>query len=135
MNDTEVTNIALIRAYLDALSRGTCGNQLAHFFAEDVLQIEFPNRLSPKDGESDLGRMLARSIEGQRILRTQQFEIRSEIARDERVAAEAGWTGVLAVDVGSLRAGMEMKAALAMFFEIREGRVRRQRNYDCFEPW
>ena len=43
--------------------------------------------------------------------------------------------GVLAVDVGSLRAGMEMKAALAMFFEIREGRVRRQRNYDCFEPW
>jgi ketosteroid isomerase-like protein len=135
MNDTEVANIALIRAYLDALSRDECGDQLAGFFAEDVLQVEFPNQLNPKGGESDLTAVLARSIEGQRILRSQHFEIRSEIARDERVAVEATWTGVLAVDVGSLRAGMSMKAEFAMFFEIKDGKIRRQHNYDCFEPW
>jgi hypothetical protein len=31
MNDTELANIALIRSYLDALSRGACGDQLADF--------------------------------------------------------------------------------------------------------
>jgi len=48
---------------------------------------------------------------------------------------EARWTGVLAVTVGTLAAGVEMKASFAMFFRFRDGRIAMQRNYDCFEAW
>lgn len=51
------------------------------------------------------------------------------------VAMEAEWTGVLAVELGSLPQGAEMRAHFAMFFDIEDGRIRTQRNHDCFEPW
>jgi hypothetical protein len=41
----------------------------------------------------------------------------------------------LAVPLGELAAGASMRAHFAMFFELEDGRIRRQRNYDCFEPW
>jgi ketosteroid isomerase-like protein len=37
--------------------------------------------------------------------------------------------------LGTLAEGAEMKAHFAMFFEFREGKIRLQRNYDCFEAW
>ena len=57
------------------------------------------------------------------------------MAQEDRVAVEARWTGVLAVTVGTLAAGVEMKASFAMFFRFRDGRIAMQRNYDCFEAW
>ena len=51
------------------------------------------------------------------------------------VAMEAEWTGVLAVELGSLPQGAEMRAHFAMFFDIEDGLIRTQRNHDCFEPW
>ncbi|MBC8164855.1 MAG: nuclear transport factor 2 family protein, partial [Bryobacteraceae bacterium] len=56
----------------------------------------------------------------------------SIIADDDNVAVEAHWAGKLAVPLGTLSAGAEMKAAFAMFFRCREGRISSQRNYDCF---
>jgi len=52
----------------------------------------------------------------------------------DRAAVEATWHGTLAIAVGTLPAGATMKAHFAMFFEFEGDRIRRQRNYDCFEP-
>jgi hypothetical protein len=57
------------------------------------------------------------------------------VAQGERVAVEALWTGKLAIAIGSLHAGAEMRAHFGMFFECENGRIRRQHNYDCFESW
>lgn len=43
--------------------------------------------------------------------------------------------GILAVPLGTTPAGAALKAHLAMFFEISDGRISRQRDYDCFEAW
>jgi ketosteroid isomerase-like protein len=51
------------------------------------------------------------------------------------MAIEVQWTGTLAVALGTLPAGGEMRARFAMFLELRDGKIARQRNYDCFEPW
>lgn len=51
------------------------------------------------------------------------------------VALETLWVGVLAIPVGALHAGGEMKAHFAMFLEFEADRIRAQRNYDCFEPF
>jgi len=42
---------------------------------------------------------------------------------------------MLAVPFGSLLVGGQMKAFFAVFLEFREGKIVRQRNYDCFEAW
>lgn len=128
-------NIGLVRAYLKELEAGTVGDKLARFFTFDAVQIEFPNQLNPSGGRSDLATILARAEQGQRILREQRYQVTSEVAQGDNVAVEATWYGVLAVGVGSLAAGTEMKANFAMFFELRGGRIRSQHNYDCFQPW
>lgn len=128
-------NILLIRSYLAALQAGEAGESLSRFFTPDAVQREFPNRLNPRGQESDLRALIARSEQGRHLLSSQKYVILSETAQGDRVAVEASWTGTLAIPVGSLAAGAEMRAHFAMFFECHEGRIRRQRNYDCFEQW
>jgi ketosteroid isomerase-like protein len=65
----------------------------------------------------------------------QMYKITHEIAAFDQVALEVEWVGALAVPFGSLPAGGQMKAFFAVFLEFREGKIIRQRNYDCFEAW
>jgi ketosteroid isomerase-like protein len=134
MNDSE-RNVELVRSYMKALQDGEAGDSLRRFFTPDVRQIEMPNQLNPRGQESDLEHIVQRSLQGQQILKRQQYEIVSHIVQEDRVAVEARWTGILAVSVGTLEAGAEMKASFAMFFKFREGRIALQRNYDCFDAW
>jgi ketosteroid isomerase-like protein len=128
-------NLEVVRSYIKALQDGEAGDALRRFFTQDVRQIEMPNQLNPRGQESDLEHILQRSLQGLKILKQQRYEIVSEMAQEDRVAVEAHWTGVLAVTVGTLAAGAEMKASFAMFFRFRDGRIAMQRNYDCFEAW
>ena len=132
---TQNDNILLVREYLQALADGEAGESLGWFFTEDAIQIELPNKLNPAGGRSDLATMKKRSEEGQHILKQQSYTVKSAVADGDQVAVEAEWVGVLAIPLGSLPVGYEMKAHFAMFFEFRNGRIAVQRNYDCFEPW
>ena len=42
---------------------------------------------------------------------------------------------MLAIPLGTLPAGGEMRARFAVFLQFRDGKIVSQRNYDCFEPW
>jgi ketosteroid isomerase-like protein len=68
-------------------------------------------------------------------MRSQRYDLKTEIAQGDRVAVEVTWTGIIAMPVGSLVAGATMTASLAMFFVLADGRIRSQHNYDCFAPW
>ncbi|MGY4828216.1 nuclear transport factor 2 family protein [Sphaerotilaceae bacterium SBD11-9] len=135
MATEESANLATVRAYLKALESGAVGEALARFFTPDAQQIELPNKLNPTGGQSDLPTLLKRAEQGQKLLQHQSYEVRSAVAQRSCVAVEAQWSAVLAVPVASLPAGATMRAHFAMFFEFSEGRISRQRNYDCFEPW
>jgi ketosteroid isomerase-like protein len=131
----ETANLALVRDYLAALEAGEAGPPLARFFTANAVQVEFPNRLNPHGGRSDLATMLERSLQGKQLLQSQEYRVRSAIAHADRVAVEADWTGTLAIPAAGLPAGGVMRAHFAMFFECVEGKIHRQHNYDCFEPW
>ncbi|HEY0794819.1 MAG TPA: nuclear transport factor 2 family protein [Acidisarcina sp.] len=120
---------------MNALQSGEAGDALRRFFTEDLRQAELPNQLNRRGQESDLESILQRSRQGLTVLQRQQYEIVSGIAKEDRVAVEAGWTGVLAIPVGNLDSGTEMKASFAIFFHFRDGRIDLQRNYDCFDLW
>lgn len=127
--------VDLVRQYLSALERGDTGEALRGFFTPDAEQTEWPNRLNPRGQVSDVSGLLARSVQGAKVLRSQNYNILTAISFEDRVAVEATWTGTLAIPLGTLAPGETMTAHFAMFFELRDGRIFRQRNYDCFEPW
>lgn len=128
-------NVHVVREYLKALQDGETGESLGRFFCENAIQIELPNKLNPTGGTSDLKTLKTRSEAGKNLLKQQTYVIKNEVVDGDRVAVEAEWTGVLAVPLGTLAAGDEMKAHFAMFFTFENGRILRQSNYDCFEPW
>ncbi|HWK48954.1 MAG TPA: nuclear transport factor 2 family protein [Steroidobacter sp.] len=132
---TEDMNLTTVRTYLHDLQNGATGDALAKFFTADAVQIELPNKLNPHGGRSDLTTILDRAAVGQRLLQRQSYEILSEVAHGQRVAIEAKWSAVLAVPLDSLPIGSTLTAHFAIFFELRDGLICSQRNYDCFEPW
>lgn len=135
MTETEASNNEVVRSYLAAIESGATREALARYFTPDAIQVELPNRLNPRGGQSDLTTILARAEQGTKLLKSQRFEVQSMIAQGSRVAVEALWTGTLAVPLGTLGEGATLRAHFAMFFELKNGRIQTQRNYDCFEPW
>ena len=65
----------------------------------------------------------------------QRYDVRSAVASGGTVALEMEWTGTLATSFGTLAAGDQMRAHVAMFLQFRDGRICATRNYDCYEPW
>jgi ketosteroid isomerase-like protein len=131
---SESDNLAVARRYLEAIERGDPGDSLA-FFAEDVVQEEFPNRLLPQGARRDLAGLREAARRGRQVMAAQRYEVLNAVAGEDQVALEVQWTGTLAVPFGSLPAGGQMRARFAIFLEFRGGKIVRQRNYDCFEPW
>jgi ketosteroid isomerase-like protein len=131
----ESDNLAAARGYLAAIEQGATGDALAAFFCEDVVHEEFPNRLTPRGAKSDLRAILAAADRGQRVLAGQHYELVHAVAAGDCVALEAVWTGTLAAPVGPLPAGAAMRARFAVFLWFRDGKIVRQHNYDCFDPF
>jgi ketosteroid isomerase-like protein len=129
-----MSNLNLAREYLTALERGEAGEALRRFFTPDFVQEEYPNTLNRTGQRSDLASALERSERGRHLLRSQRYDIQNAVTDGDHVAIEAIWTGVLAVPLGSLPEGAEMRAHFGVFLDFRDGRIARQRNYDCFDP-
>jgi ketosteroid isomerase-like protein len=135
MTITATDNLAIARRYLEAIENGTEGGALAEFFAKDVVQEEFPNRLSPIGVHRDLNSLLASARKGKQVIRAQKFDILNCVVDGDNVALEVFWTGLLATSVEGLPANSELRAHVSIFLEFRDGKICRQHNYDCFDPW
>jgi ketosteroid isomerase-like protein len=131
-------NLALVRRFLDLVDRGTRGDVDLTAFADlmhpDIEQRELPNRFAPAGAVRDLAALRKNADAGRRLMKEQRYEIETAIAMGDVVAVEGRWTGVLAIALGDLPAGHVLRAHLAMFFELKDGKIWRQRNYDCFDP-
>jgi ketosteroid isomerase-like protein len=135
MTMTATDNLAIARKYLEAVENGLEGGALADFFTKDVVQEEFPNRLSPIGAHRDLSAILDAAKKGKNTLRAQKFDVLNSIVDGDNVALEVFWCGLLAVPVDTLPADTEMRAHISIWLEFRDGKISRQRNYDSFDPW
>ena len=133
--DQERANLELARRYLAAIEAFAGGEDLAAFFTPDVQQVEFPNRLVRDGARRDLPALLEGAARGRQVLRSQRYEVHAAYATASVVILEVVWVGTLAVAVGALPQDAEMRAHFAVFLEIRDSRIARQRNYDCFDPF
>ena len=128
-------NLATARRYIAALGSGASADEINQYFSPDVVQEEFPNRLVPNGATRDLEALKQARIRGKALLSAETFELLGAVASEDRVAMELRWSGTIAATAGPFRAGQTLRARFAVFLELRDGRIVRQRNYDCFEPW
>lgn len=126
---------ALARRFVAAVEAGATGDALAAFLHDDVEQHELPNRLFPDGVRRDRAALLASAAKGQSVLRSQSYDVLNVVAAGAHVAVEMRWRGELAVPVGTLQPGDTLTGQFAFFLEVRDGRIIRLRNYDCYDPF
>ena len=63
------------------------------------------------------------------------YDIVSAFESGDTVILEVNWSAAFNVAIASLALGDTMRARFAVFLEFEGDRIRRQRNYDCFDPF
>jgi ketosteroid isomerase-like protein len=121
--------------YLRAIEAEVSVEELTSYYAESVEQIEYPNRLIPQGTKRNLNDLKEGFLKGKTLLASQTYDIQKSYVVGNTVILETIWTAKLAVPLGQLPAGGEMKAYFAQFIEFEDGKIIRQRTYDCFEPF
>jgi ketosteroid isomerase-like protein len=96
--------------------------------------VEYPNLVAPSGRKRDVAAAGAARQHSRRLLARNRFDVREHIVSGDRVVTRAGWTGTLAIDAGDWPAGTELRAECCMVFTVRDGRILRQENYDCYLP-
>ena len=131
----QASNPHVAKQYLSRLSDGAGPEELDSFFAPDAILEEFPNRLRPNGAAGNLQAMKEARARGLALLKAERFELVNAVAGNDQVAMEVIWTGTVRDAAGPFAAGHALRARFALFMEFRDGRIVRQRNYDCFDPW
>jgi len=121
MTAEESKQITLVREYLAALANGETGEALGRFFTPDALQIEWPDRLNPKGGQSDLATMMKRSEQGKHLLVKQTYQITSEVVSQAKAAGEAEWRAMLAVPLGFTSGRRGNESVFRHVFHVQTG--------------
>lgn len=101
----------------------------------EIEQTEFPNLLTDRVVVSDWENLFKRMPSGKQLLKEQKYEIQQAFEAGDTLVTEVIWTATVGVDVAQFRAGQELKAYFCCVFEFKNGKIFRQRNYDCFEKF
>ncbi|HEV7557298.1 MAG TPA: nuclear transport factor 2 family protein [Kofleriaceae bacterium] len=116
-----MTSREIVLAYLRAIEANTADA----WFHDDVVVVEHPNKLNPSGVRYDRAALRAAAERGAAGMASQHYEVRAMIVDGDRVAAQIAWTG-------TLRDGRVMRAEIASFIELRDDKIWRQEQYDCF---
>jgi len=95
----------------------------------DARISEMPNAINRDGGERDMVEARTAFERGKGLLSRQSYEVHDVLCAGEKIAARATWTGTLAAT------GQVLKAHIATFSEVRDGRIFRHATYDCYEPF
>jgi ketosteroid isomerase-like protein len=127
-------NLALARQYLKAIESGASAEEMAQFFAPEVIVEIFPSKFFPNGSRDNLTGILAAAKRGKKAMTTQTYAVRNALASGDQVALEVDWAGTLAAPFQTIPAGGQMRAHFAAFLQFTDGKIVSQRNYDCYEP-
>jgi len=127
--------VQTVRDFMGALENRSSSSDFSNFYHPEVVQIEYPNTLTKDTTTRMLKDLEAAASRGKQVLQKERYDIVNSYSSGNTVIIEAIYTGTLAIKAGKLKPGDEMKAYFAQFYEFKDGKIFRQRNYDCFEPF
>jgi ketosteroid isomerase-like protein len=125
---------AIANQFIRTLEHRKSPDDLLQFYHPDIKQIEFPNTVTKNRTVRNLTDLKEASEKGKKLLQKEEYEVLNSWSFENTVIIEAIWTGTLAVPMGNIPVGGQMKAYFAQFYEFKDGKIFKQRNYDCFEP-
>lgn len=131
---SETTNIEVVRRYLRAIEIFDF-DAVAEALDMTAEQIERPNRLYANGQVRSRETMLRDLPRGAKMLRRQSYPINTIFAAGEQVVVETRWEGIVDVALGALKPGDAMVTHSCMVFTLAGGKIVRQVNYDCYEPF
>ena len=123
-----------VRALLAAIERHAPAAEIAAYWHPDAEQVELPSLVRPLGHRRPLSEMLEGYAAGGDFLAGQSYEVTDVMADGDRLAVQLRWTATTATAAGSIPAGAELVAHVAVFYEFRDGLILRQSSYDCYEP-
>jgi hypothetical protein len=126
---------AIANQFIRTLEHRKSADDLLQFYHPDIKQIEFPNTVTKNRTVRTLADLKEASEKGKQLLQKEEYEVLNSWSFENTVIIEAIWTGTLAVPMGNIPVGGQMKAYFAQFYEFKDGKIFKQRNYDCFEPF
>lgn len=129
------TNKNCVLDFLKMLEESTSIDRFTEFYHPEVEQTEFPNAITKTTTTRTLNDLKEGFEKGSKLFTRQTYEVKNLVATNDTVVLECIWRGTLAVPVGTIKAGEQMTAHFAQVFEFRDGKIYRQRNYDCFLPF
>jgi ketosteroid isomerase-like protein len=109
-------------------------DEVARHLHPEVIVVEHPNKISPTGKRYDAAALRAAGERGKALLSSERYEVRAMIVEGDRAAVQIEWSGTLGVAAGPLPVGHVMRAHICSIIELRDGKVWRQEQYDCFVP-
>ena len=119
-----MTTRDIVTSYLRAVEAHRL-DEVAGWLHPDVEVIEHPNKLNPSGKRYDAAAIRAAGERGAKLMAREVYAVTQMIVDGDRAAATIEWTGVLAD-------GREMTAHICSVIELRDGKIWRQQQYDCF---
>jgi hypothetical protein len=131
---TEQANLAAALRYLELIERFALPSEFEGILHPDVQLHEYPNLLMKTSSQRDLAAMANGAQQGRKILSENRYEVTNTIAAGEWVTLQIVWTGTLAIALGEIPEGGQLKAYIATILRFRDGLIIEQYQYDCYEP-
>ncbi len=131
--EEEMNKHQFIKDFLKAIEDGKTGNEIMEFYHPEIIQTEYPNFLLPKTMNRNFGDISSASESGSKVLISQTYEIVQFHDCENTVILESIWRGKLAIPFKHYNVGDEMTAYFTQIYEFKDGKIYRQKNYDCFE--
>jgi ketosteroid isomerase-like protein len=131
---SEGRNAAIVREYIEAIETFDL-QAVGRLLHPEVVQIERPNKLYANGQSRGYDKMMADLPRGAKVLRKQSYPITAMHEAGDTVVVETRWEGIVNVPLGALQPGDAMVAHICMVITLRDGRIIRQVNYDCYEDF
>lgn len=129
-------NTAVLNKYLHLIETFSEDHDaLKSLLDANVEFVEYPNAINPKGQVRKLEQALKGLEMGRKILAWQKYAVNEILEGVDRLFVEANWSGQVAADVGPLKKDQRLTAHCAMRFDFKDGKIIRQVNYDCYEPF
>jgi ketosteroid isomerase-like protein len=126
-----MTTREIVTAYIQAIE-SMQPDAVEPFLHPDMENLEHPNKVTPAGKRYDVAALRAAGERGRAVMASQRYEIRQMTVEGDRAAVQMLWSGTLKIAAGPLPAGHVMRAEICSIIELRDGKVWRQEQYDCF---
>ena len=131
----ESVNLATALRYIKLVENFAEPEEMAVVIHPDVRHEEYPNLLMKNGSPRDFAVLVAGPQHGRKVLLENRYEVINNFAAGDWVALEIVWTGTLAIPLGKMPIGYEMKAYIATILQFQDGKIIAQHQYDCYEPF